>query len=1072
MGQEIVKQIANGETQRYQITLNERSTQIVIKPSYFDVAISVRQLDGESILRANSPPTEISDEYIIVTASTPGKYIIEIEGVSQSFSQGHYNLTVTKPTLSQNQLAAAKFTTEAAQVNINDSSADQRDALTTALGLYQKSAIAWQESGDAQQQSRSLRYSGWLARELGELETAQSNFAKALALEQESDAQHGWLHAYLGLVKLHQDQFEQAEESFRQALNFSRKANDQRGTASFLKYLGLISQYKNLPVTAADWYAQALVILEDNSYPHQEASTLNNIGGTQYQMGRFKEALGYYQRALEIYEHFKDHDEQATVLGNIASLYREQGDLGESLAYNLRTLQIYKDLGDIKSQNLAYHRLGILFQRMGDYQRSEVYFIRAFEGKKRSKSLRRAANSLRSLGAMYSENGKIDKAIENQNDALSLYTQVDSKVDIAKTQVALAGSLIKRASDQIKRKQLKNTKVLLDQALPVLKEASLLPDLADALMQLGNYNSINNNINIAKEQFNKALDIQRKISDPIGEIDALVALANLEQNPQKSLTQLHSAEVIAQKIHQGVANPALKARFSATLQKLYDRIIEDHLALHKLKPSAGHAELAFMASERNRARSLLELISNSKVAATTIQSARLEKHKELRRRLNALWFSVNRSALRANNPETKQLKASNANVIADVMSQLDSLTDQLSQTQRSGSKNDGFGLHDIQSSISSDELLLHIHMGKTKGAIWNISQNQISVKELPAREVIEEIARDAYDTLMHNKSANSDVDKLSKLTKFLIQDTTILAGKRKVYVVADGFLQYIPFGALVDETNTFLLASTTFVNLPSSRSLLHRTGAPRFNQDTSLLVYSDPVFGENDFRAQLTGDALISASELSRAANRAGIKTINRLAFSSIEADKIAAIIPSAKVISGFDANKQDVFNRNIKNTKILHFATHGVVNDDYPVLSGLILSLIDKDKNQLDGFLSAADISTLSMSPKLVVLSACETGIGEAVPGEGLLSLARAFLSQGSENVVSSLWQVDDQATAELMGHFYHALIERQDSIAQALRYAQQKIARQPKWRAPYYWAGFITSSVNPSTDELSIEQ
>ena len=671
---------------------------------------------------------------------------------------------------------------------------------------------------------------------------------------------------------------------------------------------------------------------------------------------------------------------------------------------------------------------------------------------------------------MYREYGKLNKAVQSQNDALAIYTQIGRKIEIARTQVALAGSMIKQ-------NKLSIAKTLLEDAVPLLEDASLFPDLADALMQLGNISSIIKDTKTAKQQFNRALDIQRDVFDPIGEIDALVALANLEQNPHQSLSKLRSAEAVALKTYQGVGNPALKARFSATLQTLYDAIIENHLVLHKLDPTAGQDKLAFMASERNRARSLLQLISNSKVAVKNTRLQQLEKQKALRRRLNGLWHSVNKSALRNHTPQTKQLTASNKNVIADLMTQLDNLTYQLSQKHRS-SPNNKFSLQDIQASLSCDELLLHIHLGKAQGAIWNITQNQISVKELPAQNVIEEIARDVYATLSKNKVLNlgqtkrANLTKLSKLTKLLIQDQGILLGKRNVYVVADGFLQYIPFGALVDDTNEYLVTSTTFVNLPSSRSLLHRTAVPSFNKDTSILVYYDPIFGDNDFRAQLTGDTLIFASKLSQAASQAGLKSVSRLPFSSIEANQIAISIASAKMVSGFNANKQDILNRDIKNTDILHFATHGIVNDDYPALSGLIFSLIDKDKNPLDGFLSASDISTLPMSPKLVVLSACQTGIGEAVSGEGLLSLARVFLGQGAENVVSSLWRVDDQATAELMGHFYHALIKRQDSIADALRYAQQHIASQPKWKAPYYWAGFIISSANPITDTKPICQ
>lgn len=159
--------------------------------------MSVHQPNSKNILRVNSPPFEISDKYIILTPETSGKYVTEIQGVSHNLSYGDYSLRVSNPSLSENQVAAVIFTTEAAQVKIDHSSTNGRDALKKALELYQLSAIAWQKSDDANLQARSLIYIGWLALGLENLQTAGSSFTQALALEHKGDLRNAWVRAYL-----------------------------------------------------------------------------------------------------------------------------------------------------------------------------------------------------------------------------------------------------------------------------------------------------------------------------------------------------------------------------------------------------------------------------------------------------------------------------------------------------------------------------------------------------------------------------------------------------------------------------------------------------------------------------------------------------------------------------------------------------------------------------------------------------------------------------------------------------------------------------------------------------------
>jgi CHAT domain-containing protein len=159
-----------------------------------------------------------------------------------------------------------------------------------------------------------------------------------------------------------------------------------------------------------------------------------------------------------------------------------------------------------------------------------------------------------------------------------------------------------------------------------------------------------------------------------------------------------------------------------------------------------------------------------------------------------------------------------------------------------------------------------------------------------------------------------------------------------------------------------------------------------------------------------------------------------------------------------FDANRERATDPRLGRYSIVHFATHGILDEEHPELSGLVLSLYDREgRFREEGFLSLGDIYGLSLPVDLVVLSACRTGLGKEVRGEGLIGLTRGFMYAGSPRVVASLWQVDDEATAELMRYFYLKMFKEGMSPAAALRAAQLSVAGQRRWSSPYYWAGFV---------------
>ena len=293
---------------------------------------------------------------------------------------------------------------------------------------------------------------------------------------------------------------------------------------------------------------------------------------------------------------------------------------------------------------------------------------------------------------------------------------------------------------------------------------------------------------------------------------------------------------------------------------------------------------------------------------------------------------------------------------------------------------------------------------------------------------------------------------------------------KRLLVVADGALQYIPFQVLINpETGARLIDHYEIVNEPSASSLalvLSEIGNRR--PATNLIaVFADPVFEITDPRIKRNAtDTLDQPADMlvvRRALRDVGITAdgmqIPRLFASGREANEIMALAPSSTSLKavGFAANRDRVFSPELARYRIVHIATHGIVNSERPEQSGILLSLFDQQGRSQNGFLGLHDIYSLKLPADLVVLSACSTALGKDVKGEGLIGLTRGFMYAGAAGVVASLWKVDDEATAELMKHFYAALLQKGLSPAAALRDAQLELAKHPRWQSPYYWAGFV---------------
>ncbi|NEP43662.1 MAG: CHAT domain-containing protein, partial [Okeania sp. SIO2H7] len=376
-----------------------------------------------------------------------------------------------------------------------------------------------------------------------------------------------------------------------------------------------------------------------------------------------------------------------------------------------------------------------------------------------------------------------------------------------------------------------------------------------------------------------------------------------------------------------------------------------------------------------------------------------------------------------------------------------------------------------QQVIDKDTILLQYSLGEDRSYLWLVTPTEISSYELPPRTEIEELAKQFREEIT---SLSPVPETGNKLSKILLSPVANKLENKRLLIVGDGILQTIPFAALplpqnLNQTNYQpLIVNHEIVSLPSASSISilreqvkGRTPAPK-----KVAVFADPVFADNDPRFQTTSQTKkeTETKDLIAMALTRSLEDFLGLSFSRLEgtrqeAEAILALVPDnlEQLSLDFDANRESAINPNLSQYQIVHLATHGLLNETQPELSGLVLSLYDKTGKGKPGFLQLNDIFNLEMPAELVVLSACETGVGEEIRGEGLVSLTRGFMYAGAKIVVVSLWSVADNSTAQLMENYYQKILETGKNPVESMRETQLEMLNSSNWKAPYYWAAFV---------------
>ena len=498
------------------------------------------------------------------------------------------------------------------------------------------------------------------------------------------------------------------------------------------------------------------------------------------------------------------------------------------------------------------------------------------------------------------------------------------------------------------------------------------------------------------------------------------------------------------------------------------------MSLHGQDEDAGHNEAAMSANDWRMARSLAEVIEESRVDLGRDSSPQLSaRRRELVERISAKAGYLENLAKRTRQDSVARraereldLALAEFNSLEAEIREQDPRIEELKRPAR-------ITLAETQQLLDKESVLLHYFLGETRSFLWLVTPASLQSFELPARAELEALARTVYEELSHLTFGMPcpGQDALLALSGALIGDVKNQIANKRLVVVADGALAYLNFSALPDpnaeaplpgDCHPPLLNSHEVVYLPSATILAvqRKTDAFRPTVRNAIVVFADPVYDTDDSRLVDVHIAKTThAATTAQPVHDFAASLPERLIETSREASTIAAIASDwqTEIYLGFSANKKMFSAKAAGDYRVLHLATHGILDSQRPSMSSLLLSQFSVDGRPQDGHLRLQDIYNLRLKSDLVVLSGCETALGRKLRGEGFIGLTRGFLYAGARTVISSLWRVEDKATAEFMKHFYLSLMRNGTAPAEALRYAQLKMANNQRWRKPYYWAAFV---------------
>jgi len=798
-----------------------------------------------------------------------------------------------------------------------------------------------------------------------------------------------------------------------------------------------------------------------------QARTLGSMGFAYDSLGEKSRALEYYNQALPLLRAVGDRGGEANTLNNMGLVYDSLGEKSRALEYYNQALPLRRAVGDRRGEAATLAGIGAVYDDLGEKSRALEYFNQALPLSRSVGNRSVEAATLNNIGLVYDSLGEKSRALEYYNQALPIVRAVGNRSGEATTLTNI-GQVYDSLGEKSRALEYFN------QALPLSRVVGNRSGEANTLNNIGVvYNSLGEKSR-ALDYYNQALPLYKAVGDISGEANTLRNSAWVHRDQGQlttALENIQAAIALIEQLRSATPPGELRQTYFATVQDYYQFYLDLLMELHQQQPNQGYDTQAFQVSESSRARTLVEQLSEANLDIRQgVDPQLLAQEQTLTQQLTAT--EQQRITL------TKDGTASQADIdtikakIQQTLQNLQTVEIQI-RRQSPAYANIKFpqplSLQEVQNQIlDNNTLLLEYALGKDRSFLFVVSKTNLQTIELPPQADIEAAVIAYRDQL--NTPDFTDLTQGQQLSEMLLGEIAPQLSNQRLLIVSNGQLQLLPFGALPHPEGASiapLLANHEIINLPSATSLAiqRQTWANRPPAPKTVAIIADPVFEANDDRfatnvtPQQLGNQDLSELIPLELATRAGCLGFRRLPHTGTEANNILALVPDTQkfIATGFEANHAAATAATLNQYQILHLATHGCIQDNAR-LSNLALTAYNPNGQLANNpALHLQDIYNLKLNADLVVLSACETGTGADVAGEGIVGMTSGFMYAGAKRVVVSLWSVSDVSTANLMSDFYRRMLEQNTNPNQALRQAQLAMWNsETKYRAPYYWAAF----------------
>lgn len=920
-----------------------------------------------------------------------------------------------------------------------------------ALPEFEEALKTFQANKDRHGEAVVLGYIANCQRKLENLDKALEFGQQALHMKEELGERDevGKTHNQLGLIYWEKADYPGAIQHLQQGIEIASALNDKELEGSARNNLGLVFDERGEYKQSLEQYQRALELHRSTHFERGEGDTLGNIGGVYLLLGRFKEALPYYQQALGISERLGLKPASSDDLGNIALCLLGTGDIDGALKTFDRALDVAHETGLAKEEadwrkgkGTTLVGLGRFDAALGEYASAEQVYRQA--GLKRElvqavidtgqvyellgdvvsaeERFEQARQLAREIGNTSGESdslialGDLERRRKNYDRADAHFKQALEKARGAGEERTIVSALLRQSMNYLDGKRYEQAVQSASAAREIAESSGNLPAAALSHYVFGELRRSQGQLQQAIEAYSAAESLQKQLRDPelewrirFGQGQVLAA----QEKPEEAIASYKEAIRVIEDIRSGIAEERYRAGYIEDRYQVYVALVEVLLKVHK--PGD-----AFLYSEKLRARAYLDNLGASAPvvgdAATEQRMRELAEQIQTLRRARQKEYSIPQNERRGDALELFSSELARAE--HDYEALVDS--SDFSVTARSGSLPSAI---EIQHLLPADTALIEYVVGKQMVSIFLVTSS--SVVGLPV-EVKSESLSSRTELLrgLISERRQEWIDPARGMRKMLfdpVGSEDRLSSIHHLLIVPDGVLNYVPFAALPVGTNRFLGDEFTIAYLPAAAALAMNRGT---RVGAKLLAMAP------------------SGAKLPNAPTE--VREIGRI-FGS-----------SSRVVVGRAATKT-LFKQIASNYDYLHLATHGSLNRNAPSLSAIEL---EPDKES-DGRLELYEIAGMKLHARLVTLSACETALGkgyftETPGGDEFVGMTRAFLSAGGQNVLASLWAVDDESTRALMLRFYRHLLTTNG--ADALGKAQQELRRSDvRYRHPYYWAPFV---------------